>query len=865
MMKGLVPAGRCAAVIVSALALMTNADHPATTAAGAAPAGAASDAVVASAPFLPTLLGLEPDSGPLDGGTRVRLHLLSDSVPLAFSLLLRIVGLHGDLNATSQILSAERASDGTFSFITPDLIPEAGSVLGLFVSVTSRDKFGAVGVPLFFRVSGPLASGAPAHVQPCCEFALSGGDDLKLFGEGVPAAARHPLLRFRSATHEQDVVAHLVPGGSVPLAADGTPLLQSSRSSWEIIAAVPTWPKAEGHVMIEVSWNGQQFVQYDTPVRFMEEASVFGDVATVDETHLSHNAQKAAGSGVSNDGAVEELVRVIDDTGNHASLQEHGGDLSHVLLVDHDGDTFVMSRNRDLSYMQEDLRLIRDLFLLIFVSMVGGWVVKSLRLPSVIGFVLGGVVVGPGGFDAITELVQVESTAELGVCLMLFCLALEVSFAELLANTRPALAAVLAMAGCCCCILLLAGVCTETPALEALYVGLFASLSSTTVSLQAAGRDDSLGAVQKKEKDVLRSVLVTQDIALAGLLAALPRFTSFMLGDEAGEDVGLQAKPVQSGSAGNVGIMGVTEEASSSFANPRILLMLVAVNLVACAVFLYVSSFRRDSFIKRVPATILPYLRGWLLRLDDEFFALLTLSFAFGLSSITHRLGLSLELGSFLAGMLISSLSHDVAMRTLGRLGGFKDVFAALFFSSVGLVVSWRFLLDNIFAILSVVVFVFILKIFTSFFPLRLLATRTLPSPGLTALRLSCILAHVGEFGFVLAARAARLTAISRHVYLLLVGANAVSLCIAPWLFNAMEVFFPRDEDLLPRITSVGVGGNSPPPSPRSATRELSKRHPRSDDRVSQVVSGDRRVATPGAHRHRPPFSVIELARPLTE
>jgi len=108
----------------------------------------------------------------------------------------------------------------------------------------------------------------------------------------------------------------------------------------------------------------------------------------------------------------------------------------------------------------------------------------------------------------------------------------------------------------------------------------------------------------------------------------------------------------------------------------------------------------------------------WLLHLDNELFALLALSYVFLLAYATDRLGLSVEIGAFAAGMTLNGFSKEVAERAEQRLGGLKDVFAAFFFGSIGLVVSGRFLVDNLAAILSVVGFIFTFKAATSFLPL---------------------------------------------------------------------------------------------------------------------------------------------------
>eukprot|EP00971_Amphidinium_carterae_P306603 6092717-Amphidinium_carterae.1 len=200
----------------------------------------------------------------------------------------------------------------------------------------------------------------------------------------------------------------------------------------------------------------------------------------------------------------------------------------------------------------------------------------------------------------------------------------------------------------------------------------------------------------------------------------------------------------------------------------------------------------RWGVLARVASSVRAWAQAALLRADDELFALTVLSFAFALSYITDELGLSVELGSFAAGLLLRSFSSDAAERALHRLGGLRDAFTALFFASIGLVVNAKFLVENFAAVLSVVVFLFILKVITGFVPLWLLSGQTSPTPAVTAFRVSFILAHVSEFGFVLAARGSAWGVLPKHVYLLVIGANAVSLILAPWQFRALEWLAPR-------------------------------------------------------------------------
>jgi len=294
---------------------------------------------------------------------------------------------------------------------------------------------------------------------------------------------------------------------------------------------------------------------------------------------------------------------------------------------------------------------------------------------------------------------------------------------------------------------------------------------------------------------VLVTVLVTQDMVLMALLAVLPRIFQ-------------AAEPVDAVRRGNHSIMeDIFVVPPPTSLEAWVQSQLVVTGLSFLSILLLCVFLRRQSLLRSVqaPSDSIP---AYLFALDDEYFTLVSLSYAFLLSYMTDSLGLSVELGAFVAGLSLASLSPEVAKRAEHRLGGLKDVFAALFFGSIGFVVNARFLYDNLSAIISVVIFVFVLKAATAFLPLWLLATRKLPAPGLTALRLCCTLAHVGEFGFVLAARGSTLGVLSRHVYLLLIGANSVSLCLTPWMFQAVNWLLPEEEAFF-------LGTSRDPPKPK--------------------------------------------------
>lgn len=835
------------------------------------------------------LHSLTPHVGPRDGGTRVKMQALGlqDGATNLTVWLSRISSLQAAdgreggtaYEPTLQLASprvpavampAELFPGGWLHFTTPNATE--GSGLGMLVALSwiprapgqlqgaSDDQSElaaassssstvpqskptvpdephmAMAGPLFFRLTEPLARLGPSWVSPCCDFKLSGGENIVLAGFVRGAPSDSPVVRFRGAEEQLDVVGQILSHDA------GAEHDKAPAGVWLLSVNTPPWPRAETQIVIEVSWNNQQFVRFDTPTRFEEEQSFFGNVAMgIKEDHLAKAAiveetPEATPSEQSVDAPAGPVVlpASADRSDLESSVQEEtvsvllqdkgedGGnrDMSGAVLVNSAGDAFVLSRASDLSHLQEDSRLVHDLLLLTCVVALGGALARLVAVPSIIGFLLGGVAVGPGCLDIVQELVQVESVAELGVCLLLFSLGLELSWRELLANKRAAAAGLLNMVMLCGFVALLAAFCTGTDVNEALCIGLFASLASTPVSLQAMPHFSPAkksempeleigGPVPDEEASVMLSVLVAQDMALAVLLAVMPRAPPRSTAGQSRAEAS-----TGDAAAGGTIVGGISKLTLPVFLRPGLAVVLAQFLLMALVC-------QRRCRCRLMTVQMSQKLHVWLLSVSSEGFTLSVVSYMFICSYLSDWMGLSLEMGAFVGGVALSTLSPELAERALEQLTSVKHFFVSLFFGSIGLVVSPRFLLDNLVAVLSVVAFVFLVKLFTGFLPLWLLASRSVTArSALTALRISWVLAHVGEFGFVLAAKGAAWGALSRHVYLLLIGANAVSLCCAPWLFRFRDFLLPPLYSSMPsvqRSTSpkAGLGADRSRPGAR--------------------------------------------------
>ncbi|XP_034208535.1 K(+) efflux antiporter 6 isoform X9 [Prunus dulcis] len=273
-------------------------------------------------------------------------------------------------------------------------------------------------------------------------------------------------------------------------------------------------------------------------------------------------------------------------------------------LIDRKDNVFIISNFKSkYPVLQLDLRLISDLVVVIVSATCGGIAFACAGQPVISGYLLAGSVIGPGGFNFVSEMVQVETVAQFGVIFLLFALGLEFS------TTKLRVVRAVAVPGGLLQIFLFMCLCGITASLcggkvsEGIFVGVFLSMSSTAVVLKFLMEKNSTNALHGQ---VTIGTLILQDCAVGLLFALLP-----VLGGTSGI------------------LQGVISMAK------------LMVTLITFLAVLSISS-----------RTCVP----WLLKL------MISLS-----SQCSDKLGLSLELGSFAAGVMISTT--DLAQHTLEQVG----------------------------------------------------------------------------------------------------------------------------------------------------------------------------------------------------
>jgi len=385
--------------------------------------------------------------------------------------------------------------------------------------------------------------------------------------------------------------------------------------------------------------------------------------------------------------------------------------------------------------VQEDFRLIVDLVTVLTAAALGGLLAARLRQPVLLGYLAGGIVVGPSGLGLIKELVQVETLAQLGVAFLLFALGVEFSLGELKRVRAIALgggALQISLTILATALITLAVGWVATP-VQGIFIGAILSLSSTAVVLKSLMERNEVETLQGQ---VMLGILVVQDLALGLMLAVLPAL------NQSGEAIG------------------------QAIALALLRLGLFALGALAAGIWL------------------IPLLLRFLARTESrELFLLGVVVLCLGIALLTEYLGLSIEMGAFVAGLMISEVEY--ADQTLAYVEPLRNIFASLFFAAIGMLVDPLFVWENLVLILGLVGLVVLGK-FLLITPLVSLFRYSLR----TALTAGLGLAQIGEFSFVLASKGQVLGMISHRLYLLILGTTAVTLVITPFVLKLMPRIF---------------------------------------------------------------------------
>lgn len=415
-------------------------------------------------------------------------------------------------------------------------------------------------------------------------------------------------------------------------------------------------------------------------------------------------------------------------------------DLLTIYLEDSDQNAYVLSRPADIQQLRSDLRLIGDITTLLIAATLAGFIAEACRLPTVLGQIGGGVLVGPHCWNKIQQLIQLHSIAQLGSVFLLFGLGFHFSITKIAKVARAAFANGFVAQFIFLLFFGYVALWKRTSISEGLVIGAYVTMSSTAV----CSRDIvSRHVGDTHEAHVTIGILLIQDVLLGLLVTLIPSLNP---------------------GGGQLYI----RQLGASLLSPLFRACCLVLAVTVLAVF------------------VLPHILGYIQRAkSSETFFLCCVALIVGMSMLSEHMDLSLELGAFAAGLMMSrsplavQKSIEVAMDVL------KHFWGCLFFAALGLVLDPFFIWDNFYQVITVVLLFTVLK-FIVFFLLLLVCRYD----GITAGRVALMLSHMGEFGFVILGKAVRFNLLTRKLYLLLLGATDISLIMTPLVLQLLN-FIP--------------------------------------------------------------------------
>src|SRR5439155_20476008 len=305
--------------------------------------------------------------------------------------------------------------------------------------------------------------------------------------------------------------------------------------------------------------------------------------------------------------------------------------------------------------MVADPLVFRDLAYVFAAAVLGGALAWLARQPLILGYVLGGILIGPFTLGpTVSDVHTFELLAEIGVVLLMFSIGIEFSLRDLLRVKCVALIG--GPLGILLSVLLGlgAGALLGWPPVQGFVIGAMISVASTMVLARLLL---DRGELHTRHGRVMVAITLVEDLAVVVLTVLLPA-----LGDR------------EAGRAAGIGL-----------ALGKAALILVPFSYLAAKVV--------PSIMTRVARTRSP-----------ELFMLVTLALGLGTAALTQAVGLSLALGAFLAGLMISG--SDYAHHTLARLLPLRDMFVALFFVTVGALVNPLTVAQNLGLLIAIVALV---------------------------------------------------------------------------------------------------------------------------------------------------------------
>ncbi len=382
--------------------------------------------------------------------------------------------------------------------------------------------------------------------------------------------------------------------------------------------------------------------------------------------------------------------------------------------------------------MHEDLHLVTDLALILISAGIITIIFKLLKQPLVLGYIVAGFIVGPH-FDLFPTVVQqsgVKEWSEIGIIFLLFALGLEFSFKKLFKIGTTAIIGAVAEIVIMTCIGFLSGYLLGWGAMESIFLGGMLAMSSTTIIIKAF---DDMKLKNQKFADITMVILIIQDIVAIIMMVLLS-----------------------------------TAAVGQKFAGVDMLMCII--KLVFFMILWFV-----------VGISVIPtFFRKAKKYINDETLLILSIGLCFGMVLFANYVGFSSALGAFVMGSILSETIEGEHIEKL--IKGIKDLFGAIFFVSVGMMVDPHILVEYWDIILIITAIVLFVKAFVSTSGV-VLAGESLK----TSLQVGLSLAQIGEFAFIIASLGVSLGVMRPFIYPIIVAVSVITTFTTPYCIRFAE------------------------------------------------------------------------------
>jgi CPA2 family monovalent cation:H+ antiporter-2 len=374
-----------------------------------------------------------------------------------------------------------------------------------------------------------------------------------------------------------------------------------------------------------------------------------------------------------------------------------------------------------------DYGVLGNLLVIFTVSIAVVFLFHQFRLPSIAGFLVAGALIGPHGLNLISDIATVQILAEIGVVLLLFTIGIEFSLVQLASLRQMVMVAAPIQVGGVIAIVWLGGVIAGLPGSQAMFWGFLLSLSSTAIVLKALAASSDSDSLHGR---ATIGILIFQDLAVMPMILLTPILASSNEGTFASILMALGKSAV---------VVGFVV-AAAWYAVPKLL----------------------DHIVRSR---------------SRELFLLTTIVLCLGIAWLTSLGGLSLALGAFIAGLVISE--SEYSHQAMAEVLPFRDSFNSLFFVSIGILMDWRVLLDYPAVVTGLLTVVLLVKFFTGAG-----AVLAASMPPRAAVMTGIALAQVGEFSFILAQVGQDYGLLSGPPYQIFLAVSVCSMIITPFLMQ---------------------------------------------------------------------------------